>query len=334
MDAINSTDTRFQLGAERLARARALRESTAAELEAAAPDYIARFPLAPYIAELEHHGRPHRFFEFTKEALAINTAMHEAYPKPVVELYNRLLLAHLIETIEARTDHVIIPSVQPFVREDLDRVLKGLERPRPNYYLRDVHLFRRDLAIARLKVIPNGFEIYDTGVCIARSEALKGGAVSLWRFIRAFRWDLLAPLYPLYEPHWDRRYIRYFSRDEYERCCLRIADMMTANPQVRGIAVPSWWCDPQLKYVSPELAFIREIPESGGARFMLLEGDNPYLLTDALAGSPHRKALHQAGKYVPKSYMLVWPRRQIIAWAERVRIERPDFEAGGLKPAG
>ncbi len=326
-DVSRSGSHTFRLGAERMARATALRRAAETELAAIAPDYLSRFPLQPYLDELQHHGRPHRFFEFTEQALATTKEMHQAYPSPVVEIYNRLLLAHLIENAEAYNKHVIVPSVQPYVREDLERILKGLERARPGYYVRDNHLFRRDLAIARLKVIPNGFELYDTNVCIARKEMLKGGVVSFFRFVTAFRTLLLGPLHPMYEPHWDRRYIRYFSPEEYERCCLRIADMMAANPEVRAIAVPSWWSDPQLKQVSPELAFIRAIPESGGARFMLLEGHNPYLLTDSLAHSPHRKAMYEAGKYQPRSYMLIWPRRELIAWAKRTRAEKPDLES-------
>jgi hypothetical protein len=320
----------FRLGEERLARAQRLREAAEAELNAAAPDFLGRFALEPYLEELEHRGRPHRFYEFTPRALDLNRQMHEGYPAPIVETYNRFLLAHLMANAERRSRNVIVRSIHPYIREDFDRILKALEKPRAGYYVRDNHLFRRDLAIARLKVIPNGFEFYDLNACIARKEVLNGGLTSLLRFAAAFQADLAKPLYPLYEPHWDRRYVRYFSPEEYERCCLRIADMIEANPGVRGVATPSWWYDPQLKEISPELWFVRDIPEKGGARFMLLEGRNPYLLTDSLAHSPHRKAAYEAGRYKPRSYMIFWPRRELIAWAKRTRATQPDLEARGV----
>ncbi len=309
----------MRLGAERATRAEALRAGAEAELNAAAPDFLTRFPLQPYLDELEQHGKPHRFFEFTHRALEMTASMHAAYDKPVVEIFNRLLLAHLIVHVEQRNTHTIIASVEPFVLEDFDRILKGLEKPRPNYYVRDNHLFRRDLAITRLKVFPNGFELYDIGILIARKEAIKGGLKSLWRFIKAFQLQLLEPLGPFYEPHWDRRYIKYFSPLEYERCSVRVADMLVANPDIKGIAVPSWWYDPQLGQISPEMAFLLDVPKSGGARFMKLEGHNPYLLTDSLAHSPARKAAYEAGTYKPQSIMMVWPRRELIAWANRER---------------
>lgn len=309
----------MRLGTDRAARAESLRAELEATLNAAAPDYLTRFPLEPYIAELEQHGKPHRFFEFSQRALDITAEMHTAYEKPVVEIYNRLMLAHLIANAERRNTHKIIDSVAHFVLEDFDRVLSLIEKARPNYFFRDNHLFRRDLAIARLKVFPNGFEIYDIGIQIARKEAIKGGLKSLIRFIRAFQLQLLGPLGPFYEPHWDRRYIKYFSPIEYERCCVRVADMLVANPRIKGIAVPSWWYDPQLGQISPEMAFLLEAPKSGGARFMKLEGHNPYLLTDSLAHSPVRKAAYEAGAYKPQSIMMVWPRRELIAWANRER---------------
>jgi hypothetical protein len=309
----------LRLGPERTARAERLANETRAELNAVAPDFLTRFPLDAYVAELEHCGRPHRFFEFTPRALELTAEIHAAYEKPVVELFNRLMLARLLADVERRNTHQIIDSVQPFVLDDFDRILKGLERPRANYYLRDNHLFRRDLAISRLKVFPNGFELYDIGVRLARCEALKSGLSGVRRFIEVFHLQLLRPLGPFYEPHWDRRYIKYFSEIEYERCNARVADMLLANPEIQGIAVPSWWYDRRLGEVSPEMAFLRAIPAAGGAHFIHLTYHNPYLMTDSLAHSPHRKALYQAGVYKPRSYMMVWPRRQLIAWASRER---------------
>jgi hypothetical protein len=310
---------KLRLGPVRAARAERLAAEAEAALNAAAPDYLTRFPLQTYMDELEHYGRPHRFFEFTPRALELTAEMEAAYGKPVVEIFNRMMLAHLIARAENRNAHTIIPSVQPFVLTDFDRILKGLEKPRPGYYLREIHLFRRDLAIARLKVFPNGFELYDIGICIARGEAVKGGLIGLWRFIKAFRLQLLRPLGPFYEPHWDRRYVAFFSELEYERCSVRVADMMAANPEIQGVVVPSWWYDPQLGQISPEMAFLLEVPKSGGARFMPLKGHNPYLLTDSLAHSPVRKAAYEAGAYNPQSIMMVWPRAEMIAWANRER---------------
>lgn len=307
------------LGPERAARAERLATETKAALNGVAPDFLDRFPLDSYVAELEHHGRPHRFFEFSPRTLELTAQIHAAYEQPVVEMFNRLMLARLLADVERRNTHQIIASVQPFVLEDFDRILKGLEKPRANYYLRDNHLFRRDLAISRLKVFPNGFEFYDIGVRIARRVALKAGLSGLWSFAKAFHLQSLGPLGPFYEPHWDRRYIKYFSEIEYERCNARVADMLVANPEIQGIAVPSWWYDRKLGEVSPEMAFLRAVPAAGGAEFILLTYYNPHLLTDSLAHSPHRKALHQAGAYNPRSYMMVWPRRNLIAWANRER---------------
>src|SRR5690606_6627386 len=108
-----------------------------------------------------------------------------------------------------------------------------------------------------------------------------------------------------------------FTPDEHFRFYLRIAEMMEANPSVKALASPSWWFDPALREISPELAHLRAVPESGGARFIPAKSD--HLLTDSLAFSPKRKALYEAGAYKPKGLMMIWPRRALLAWAGRAR---------------
>ena len=308
----------FDLGQERKARATNLVEATQSELLAAAPDLLEQFPLQPYIDELDNHGEMSRFFDASPALVEQTAAMEAAFPAHTVELYNRLLLAQLVRDSETRTRHKIIPSVAEFVYEDFDRILKALERPRSGYYLRSVHLFRRDLAIARLKVIPAGSEFVDINVGMGRGDILGqagGGMKGVLNCARTFQLDVLKGLGPLYEPHWDRRYFRQFTPEGYEAFYLRTAEMMRVNPEVQGMYGVSWWYDPVIAEISPKLAFLRSQPEAGGARFMQLHGPNPHLLTDPFAGSPERKALYEAGKYTPCSYLYYWPRESMLQWA-------------------
>jgi hypothetical protein len=91
--------------------------------------------------------------------------------------------------------------------------------------------------------------------------------------------------------------------------------MLRANPAVRGVVGKSWWFDPAIADISPEIAFLRADPEAGGARFMPLYAPNPYLKTEPFAGSPKRKALHEAGRYQPRSFMMYWSRGRLLRWA-------------------
>jgi hypothetical protein len=314
------------LGEARAACVRALRTQAETELKAGAPAFLERYPLQPYIDELNHHGRPHRFWEFTDAAQNLIRRMSADFPAPMVEVYHRLLLAALIEQAGVRTQHHFPVSVHAFILENFDRILAAMERPRSGYYSREVQLYRRDLAMCRLKFVPCGSEIVDINVGFPRREAIRSIGAFL-DYLNAFRTDLLGPLHPVYESHWDRRFGQYFSPLDFGLYYLRIADMMKANPDVRAlIAGQGWWDDPALREISPELAYLRETPESGGARFMLWRGDPKAGIQNALAFSPKRKALYDAGLYVPKMYVMVWRRGALLAWAEqnRARLEHEE----------
>lgn len=308
----------FQLGESRRARASALVEATRRELLRAAPDILTQFPLETYIDALDLQGAPVRYYHTSEAFRNLIATMDKTYPASVIELYNRLLLAHLILDSEKRNKHNIIPSVVEFVHEDLDRILSGLERPRAGYFQRSVTMFRHDLAIARMKVIPNGAEFLDTNVGIGRSHLIRDsvrglrGAFNCWR---TFNLELVNGLWPVYEPHWDRRYFRHFSPEGYKAFYLRTADMMRANPEVRGFYAASWWYDPGLVEVSPELAFLRALPEEGGAYFLQSYAHNPYLATEPFAGSQVRKAMHEAGRYNPRTFIMYWSRARLLRWA-------------------
>ena len=72
--------------------------------------------------------------------------------------------------------------------------------------------------------------------------------------------------------------------------------MLYANPEVRGLIGSSWYLDPALKDISPELSYLQDLPENNGARIFPL---NPSKSNNgALIGSVRRTRLHQEGKYV------------------------------------
>jgi hypothetical protein len=60
----------------------------------------------------------------------------------------------------------------------------------------------------------------------------------------------------------------------------------------------------------------------GGAYFFRV-GSSQADIIKATTLSKERQKLHEEGKYNPVSYMMVWPRKKIIAWSKRNQKERP-----------
>jgi hypothetical protein len=68
--------------------------------------------------------------------------------------------------------------------------------------------------------------------------------------------------------------------------------------------------------VSPRLGYLRDTPIQGGAHLFFYE-EGGSSISNSLSTSPTRRKLYDEGKYMPKSYMLVWGKRPQIAWARR-----------------
>jgi hypothetical protein len=90
-----------------------------------------------------------------------------------------------------------------------------------------------------------------------------------------------------------------------------VGECLRLNPHIRGLLATSWWYDPQMEQVAPHLAFLRQTGVAHGA-LVLRVGRTAGALKMALANSPHRQRLYDAGRYVPQNYALVWSRQSLV----------------------
>jgi hypothetical protein len=226
------------------------------------------------------------------------------------------VLAQLIASHETvLRDRRIPPSVAILVEGAFRRVLHDTHDTAEGFYRHENDLFAKDLATCRLKLLPCGSELIDVCAGVSRHVLLRGGASQLltgaWFFVakaRGFRsW---------YESHWDRRLIREFTPRAYDQCYHRISELLELNPQIRGVMSSSWWFDPVLESISPELAFLRTVPEKAGA-VLLRIGVDADSTRDAIRFSRERARLCAGGTYTPTVFMLAWHRHDLIRWSRR-----------------
>ena len=84
-----------------------------------------------------------------------------------------------------------------------------------------------------------------------------------------------------------------------------------ANPDIEARWRPVGGTNPQLEQVAPHLAYLRKTSVAHGA-LLLRAGRTAGALKMALANSPQRQRLYDAGQYVPESYALVWSRQSLL----------------------
>lgn len=117
------------------------------------------------------------------------------------------------------------------------------------------------------------------------------------------------------EVHTESRHLDDFNEDGWNRAWATAAEICRARPDLAGMIGSSWFYDPPLTEISPRLAHLRLNPLNGGA-FMVHQGPGEIHTERAGTASPTRKALIDSGEYTARSWLMVWPRKALIAWAD------------------
>ena len=227
--------------------------------------------------------------------------------------YHRLILAHLISNSENSIAKLDAPtSIKVLLDEFFSGILRKIQKGPDAYFHHEVDMFAKDFAISRLKLLPCGAEIVDICSGIPKRLALTN-ATHMINFTRL--WVTSGGLKTWYEGHWDRRLMSMFNEKGYNDCYTRIGELLECNPHIRGFISSSWWLDPALESISPELSFLRKIPEMNGAIVLKVGTDNDATI-DATRYSDVRGKLFEKGKYIPQVYLLAWPRKDLLRWVK------------------
>ncbi|PLK24275.1 hypothetical protein C0V78_13465 [Novosphingobium sp. TH158] len=197
---------------------------------------------------------------------------------------------------------------------EVERMAGAIANPKPGYFSLGRPAFLRDLGLARGKLIACGVEALDPCAGVPRRLLASGGAGQAF----GAAWHMLVRcggFRQMIELHFDRQAIGDFNAEGYLLLYRRLAQVLSANPRIRGVMSASWWHDPALAAFGPDFEFINGPPRSAGAAFFRV-GADPRAAADALRFSPQRRQLHAEGRYRPEVWMMVWPRKALLRWAQ------------------
>lgn len=121
---------------------------------------------------------------------------------------------------------------------------------------------------------------------------------------------------PWLEVHTESRHTEDFTEAGWDRAWATAAAICKSRPELAGMIGSSWFYDPPLEKISPRLAYLRLNPLKGGA-FIIHQGPGEVHSERCGATSPTRRALIERGEYIPRSWLVAWPRATLIPWAER-----------------
>jgi hypothetical protein len=198
-------------------------------------------------------------------------------------------------------------------REQLRRILAQLDVNDDDYYYRlSNDDFLKDLSIVTWKLLPAGVIVLEWLPRLPRRILFRRVRV-LWFVVARMR-----GLGPVLMAHQHRLLVKRLDEEAWRLTHHRVADLLSANPALRGLAGESWQLDPQLESVSPRLAFVRRLTvDNGGTTFYTGRDAR----SDRLATfkSQTRRRLYEEGRYRPAVHFRLWPRKALIEWSARTR---------------
>jgi len=265
-------------------------------------DYIKELKSMP--AEKQYHVLPDQVLMAIKNAKLASD---------IANLHREVLRELIGQRLFLNTEAKLPPSIEEMFEVEVTRIESLCEQEGDEYFQLNNDLFLKDLAICSSRVLPAGAQLVEASG-LPRRVALNTGFrnfVEFWRFV-AFQ---LKGLRPLYEIHTNLGNLTDFNPEGWDRCYVRVGQLLKLNTAVNGMIGGSWFYDPVVQEISPNLAYLRQRPEEHHARFFFSREEGEH--SGALAKSKTRRQLFDDGKYVPRAYFMVWPRESLIEFSER-----------------
>lgn len=239
------------------------------------------------------------------------TAISREFGESGFEAYQKTTLLRLIGKFGAtNANSRYSETIRERFAISFRRIVNSIADPEFAMYRSQTDIMLKDLGLCRQKIFPAGAQVVEPDSGFHRALVFRSGIPQAYQFAQL----LLASggNRHWYQIHTHLSELEDFNPDGWNRCYLRLADMLALNPKVRGMWGGSWFYDPALEEVSPRLAYLRKVPQDNGA---FLFYSNVDIVGGALSKSDSRNKAYQEGKYLPKAYALIWPRRQLLAWA-------------------
>jgi hypothetical protein len=172
--------------------------------------------------------------------------------------------------------------------------------------------FARMAKIATHRRCPAGQFEWEVGG-IARRDALRVSPRRLPGTV-AFILGRMGGFGPVFFSHLNpRRAQRSLVEAEADHSYFQMAAAMELQPEIRGFAACSWFRSPGVQRVSPNLAWLSRVFLENGGRVVDAGREDPEC--GVLHRSATRRRLYESGQFTPRRGLVMWPRRDMLAWA-------------------
>jgi len=283
------------------------------ELEASDPGLLVAFPYQAYLDLLCRRATFTGYRDPGAELAAFCSRIAARGGAELLCRYQRGLLCHIAGLgLSAPLPAQFPDAVKLQCRDEFKRMIAELAEHPPEWYSWEEDLFCKDLAICCFRMFPAGFLKVEMHAGIPRSLLLRVGLGEKFPLMALVA--RLGGFRPYFEMHLDVRQKETFNPQGWQYSLCLVGRTMEAFPEVKGLTGSSWFFDPRIRAISPRLVYLREMIELAGSSFFFF-GRSERTTELATSASPTRRARYLEGRYLPASYLAVWPRRELIRYA-------------------
>ena len=241
----------------------------------------------------------------------IEQSIDSRYGRCLRSLYHQALIYQLYLDNYAQIDNQYLPEgVSNYLKEDFLRIVDYAKKENPKFLTFNDFQFFSYMQKLCFKCFPVGnHNVNISG--FSRSLVFRQTFYSKLTFIKTVLG--MGGNYPLFELHYNPHRLRLFNPDGWNEVFSLSAQILKVKKEVKGVFGATWFYDPAIERISPELYYIRKLIEKIGGEFFLV-GSSEDDKKNAFFASNARKKSYEEGKYVPTSYMAIIKRDSLLRY--------------------
>ncbi|TVP60233.1 MAG: hypothetical protein EA349_01655 [Halomonadaceae bacterium] len=263
------------------------------------------------------------------ELKALFQSIQSEYGDHILEAAARCLLLKMTDGTYWMPPCQVPDSIRSQVVHHRERIhQEALVKPLGHYHpLKD--LFLQDFSLLRGKTLPLECSILDTLVVLWRRPLTSRSLVQRLQFLGLLLRKPVGKGYFL-QLHLHPGMLDNFSETGWTKNYFMVCDFLLINPGYKGLTGTSWFYDPAIEHINPDLSYLSREPLKGGAKRYLAGSDTSCNLPCL---PPAQSNSQGKAPYSPQNYMLVWPRKSLLTWRKQ-QTKPPLARLGVYRPKG
>lgn len=267
------------------------------------------------IEEIYRYHKVHTYSYISKRIKEYYTTINKECQ---IDAFQKLLLLQFIKKAQGRISKNcdLTPNIIDCYHEAFEKFMTKIENNRfaEEFYRFDDNRYLKVQSVCALHSLPLNPFIIDRDRLSLRflfSSGLKQFFAGLNLVL--FRMKGVSPVYKIHTNQLDLDAMKHFNRNGWTNMFMNLAVLLEEVKDIKAVCGTSWFLDPELINVSPELSYINSLMHDMNAFIFGFRTDKQSV-KNALFMNPKRQKLFNEGSYIPRKHLIVILRKDLLIW--------------------